>query len=184
MKPDLTDALTGARSLLGWKLIHDSPDGLTSGYIVETESYDMNDAASHAFGGERVSNSALFRPAGTMYVYFTYGMHYCFNIVTGREGEGQGVLIRAIEPVEGLDLMKKRRNRQDVKQLTNGPAKLVQAMGINKSFNGKSVWQGGIRLEPGKTPEHITQTTRIGISKAVDLPWRYYVTDSAYISKR
>jgi len=183
-KLDLSNSLSGAKSLLGWKLIHDSPEGLTAGYIVETESYDMLDAASHAYGGERIRNSSLFRQAGTTYVYFTYGMHYCFNIVTGKEGHGQGVLIRALEPCEGIDLMMARRRIDDISKLTNGPAKLVQAMGITKAHNGSSIFRGPISLEPGITPAGIVQTTRVGISKATELPWRFYVEESPYVSKK
>lgn len=183
-KLDLSDALSGAKSLLGWKLIHDSPEGLTAGFIVETESYDMLDAASHAYGGERVRNSSLFRAAGTIYVYFTYGMHYCFNIATGQEGQGQGVLIRALEPCEGIELMRFRRRTDDITKLTNGPAKLVQAMGISKTHNGSSVFDGSIRLESGIFPGSIVQTTRVGITKAMELPWRFYIKESPYVSRK
>jgi len=184
MLPDLTDALTGARALLGWKLIHDSPEGLTSGYIVETEAYTEEDPASHAYGGKRLRNAYLFHASGTLYVYFTYGMHYCFNIVTGEENRGQGVLIRAVEPVEGIELMKKRRGLNNVSQLTNGPAKLVQALGITKDHGGTTLYEGNIRLEPGFTPKEIVQTTRVGIKKAVDQPWRFYVRNNPYVSRK
>lgn len=184
MLPDLSDCLLAAKALLGWKLIHDSPEGgMTAGYIVETEAYNQEDPASHAYGGKRIANAALFAPAGTIYVYFTYGMHYCFNIVTGNLGHGQGVLIRALQPVDGLELMKHRRKRQDEKNLCNGPAKLVQAMGITKAYGGTKLNQGAIRLEPGVTPELIVQTTRIGISKAVDQPWRFYIAENQFVSK-
>jgi DNA-3-methyladenine glycosylase len=183
-EPDLSSALTGAKSLLGWKLVHKHPEGLTAGYIVETEAYDMEDAASHAFGGERVRNSSLFREAGTVYVYFTYGMHYCFNIVTGAEGHGQGVLIRALQPIDGIELMKKRRFTDDERNLCNGPAKLVQAMGITKTDNGTTLKGGRLRLEPGFNPAQITQTKRVGITKNIDHAWRFYVKDSPYISRK
>lgn len=184
MKLDLSDSLVGARSLLGWKLIHSTDQGTTAGIIVETEAYHMDDEASHAYGGERVRNGPLFRPQGTIYVYFTYGMHYCFNIVTGSEGSGQGVLIRALEPVDGLDLMKRRRRQNTLNALCNGPAKLVQAMGVTKELNGKTIWEGQLKLEKGYIPANITQTTRVGISKAANMPWRFYVSNSKYISKR
>lgn len=144
----------------------------------------MEDAASHTYGGERPRNSSMFRTAGTVYVYFTYGMHYCVNIVTGSEGHGQGVLIRALEPTLGLDLMKMRRGIQDEQNLTNGPAKLVQALGITKLHNGTDIYGGLLRLEQGFTPAKIVQTTRVGISKAVDVPWRFYVAGSAYVSRK
>lgn len=184
MKPNLEDSFIGAKALLGWRLVRYSSEGMTAGIIVETESYHMDDAASHAYGGERIRNSSLFRSAGTIYIYFTYGMHYCFNIVTGEEGSGQGVLIRALEPTEGIDLMKQRRMKPNERDLCNGPAKLVQAMGITKDLNGKSLSDGIISLEPGIKPKHITQTTRVGISKAKDNPWRFYITDSTHVSVR
>lgn len=182
--PDLTDALTGARSLLGWKLVHDTPEGRVAGFIVETEAYDMMDAASHAFGGEKVRNKPLFMNAGTIYVYFTYGMHYCFNIVTGGVGQGQGVLIRALEPTEGIEIMKARRKTESALNLCSGPAKLVQALGITKSDNGTSIFKNNISLQPGFKPTEVTEATRVGISKAKDILWRFYISDNPYISRR
>lgn len=183
MKPDLSDSLAAAKDLLGWKLVYESPEGRTAGYIVETEAYSQEDPASHAFGGKRVANAALFEPAGTVYVYFTYGMHYCFNIATGVKDHGEGVLIRALQPTDGLDLMKMRRNTYDEKNLCNGPAKLVQAMGITKLHGGTRLNEGVIRLQPGIAPELVVQTTRIGISKAVDQPWRFYIADNPFVSR-
>ena len=182
-QPDLSDSLVAARSLLGWELIHDSPEGTTSGYIVETEAYDMDDPASHAFGGPRKRNAAMFEAAGTVYVYFTYGVHFCMNIVTGQKGHGQGVLIRALEPLEGLELMKQRRGIADIAQLTNGPAKLAKAMGIGMEHGGSSLGVGPICLEPGIEVQETVQTTRVGISKAIDQPWRFYVAHNTYVSK-
>lgn len=181
--PDLGDALRAAKSLLGWRLVHDSPEGRTAGIIVETEAYTMEDPASHTYGGPSARNAAMFEAAGTLYVYFTYGMHYCVNIVTGPIGQGQAVLIRALEPVEGLELMQSRRAMQDIKKLTNGPAKLVQAMGITKGHYGSHISSGPLFLEPGAQPAEIIQTTRIGISKAIDKPWRFYAAGSPWLSK-
>lgn len=181
--PNLSGSLLGARSLLGWKLVHESSDGITSGYIVETESYDMHDPASHAYGGLRKRNAAMYEEAGTVYVYFTYGMHYCMNIVTGSKGHGQGVLIRALQPLEGIELMKKRRGLSDERQLTNGPAKLAQAMGIHMRHGGMKIGASELRLEPGIEVHEVVQTTRIGISKAVDQPWRFYIAHNPYVSK-
>lgn len=184
MLPDLSDSVAAAKNLLGWKLVHNSPDGLTSGYIVETEAYTMEDPASHAFMGPTARNAAMFDEAGTIYIYFTYGMHYCVNIVTGPAGHGQGVLLRAIEPVDGIDIMKRRRGVESMVQLTNGPAKLVQAMGITKPDHyGKHITKGGLYLEPGFVPHQIVQTTRVGIKKAVDQPWRFYISGSQFVSK-
>jgi DNA-3-methyladenine glycosylase len=183
MLPDLSDALVAAQNLLGWKLIHDSPDGVTTGYIVETEAYTMEDPASHTYGGQTVRNAAMFEPAGTVYVYFTYGMHYCVNIVTGPKGHGQAVLLRALEPLEGIELMKQRRGIDKVEQLTNGPAKLVQALGITKAHYGTHLDSGTLRLEPGFRPEEIVQATRIGIKKAIEQPWRFYIAGNKFVSK-
>jgi DNA-3-methyladenine glycosylase len=184
MKPDLSDSLTAAKNLLGWKLVHKSSEGVTSGYIVETEAYDMADPASHSYGGMRVRNAPMYEAAGMVYVYFTYGMHYCMNIVTGSKGHGQAVLIRALEPVAGIELMKKRRGIDGMKQLANGPAKLAQAMGIDRSLNGVRLEENGLFLESGVEVGEVVQTTRIGISKAVDHPWRFYIAGSPYVSKR
>lgn len=180
---DLSDAITAAQGLLGWKLVHESSEGVTSGYIVETEAYSMEDPASHTYRGETIRNRAMFQEAGTVYVYFTYGMHYCANIVTGAKGHGQGVLLRALEPVDGIELMTRRRGLSDTARLTNGPAKLVQAMGITKEHNGTHLDRGRLRLEPGIRPSEIIQTTRIGIKKAVDQPWRFYIKDNAFVSR-
>lgn len=184
MQPDLSDAVTAAKLLLGWKLVHYSPQGITSGYIVETEAYDMSESASHSYGGLRARNAPMYKRAGTVYVYFIYGMHYCMNIVTGPTDHGQAVLIRALEPVEGIELMKQRRGVESLKNLTNGPAKLAQALGINKDQNAIHLDDGIISLEPGITPPKVIQTTRIGISKAVDHPWRFYVANNPYVSAR
>ncbi len=180
----LTEALQAAPDLLGYRLVHESDDGLTSGIIVETEAYTAEDPASHTFRGPTARNAVMFGPAGHAYIYFTYGMHYCFNVVTGKDGQGQGVLIRALEPIEGISLMKQRRSIEDERQLTNGPAKLVQSMGIAKADYGANLLDGGkLRLEPGIKPSKISQTKRVGIKQAVDHPWRFYISDNPYISK-
>lgn len=184
MEPNLSDALNAAKSLLGWKLVHESSDGVTSGYIVETEAYTQNDLASHARNGQNLRNAAMFGPAGTIYVYFSYGIHYCMNIVTAEAGKGEAVLIRAIEPIEGIEIMKKRRGVDVVENLTNGPAKLVQAMGITKIHNNTNIDDGSVRIEQGIVPSEIVQSTRIGISRAVDHPWRFFIKDNPFVSHR
>lgn len=181
----LNNALNAAKDLLGYKLVHETAEGLTAGIIVETEAYRSDDPASHTYRGQTARNAVMFGPAGGAYVYFTYGMHYCFNVVTGPEGDGQAVLIRALEPTEGIELMKKRRLMDDLHQLTNGPAKLVQAMGISKSDYGANLLNGGkLRIEPGIKPDKITRTTRIGIKQAIEHPWRFYITGSQFVSKK
>lgn len=179
------DALTAAREMLGWELVHDSPEGITGGYIVETEAYMAEDEASHAFRGETVRNKIMFGPAGFLYVYFTYGMHYCVNIVTGSTGHGEAVLIRSLQPTRGIELMRQRRNRYHELQLASGPGKLAQAMGINRTHNGAALHIGSeFQLIPGIKPARITQATRVGITRAVEKPWRLYVTNNPYISRR
>lgn len=176
-------ALHAAPLLLGQKLIHHTSEGVTSGYIVEVEVYTSQDAASHTYRGETTRNKAMFMGAGTIYVYFTYGMHYCCNIVAGPAGSGQGILIRALEPVEGIALMRQRRGTVTDRNLTNGPAKLAQAMGITKALDQKSLHDATLWLGDGVVPGEIVQTTRIGIKQAIDMPWRFYVAGNPYVSK-
>jgi DNA-3-methyladenine glycosylase len=181
--PDLSDAIAAARQLIGWKLVTSSPEGITAGIIVETEAYVMSDPASHAFGGPKQRNLPMFKDAGTIYVYFTYGMHYCVNIVTGSSGDGQAVLIRALQPTEGMELMMARRNINNPLQLASGPAKLTQALGITIADNDQQLG-GHIRIEPGIQVDGIVATTRVGISKNVEKDWRFFVENNPYISKR
>lgn len=152
--------------------------------IVETEAYDQADAASHSFKGQTPRNSVMFGPAGHLYVYFTYGMHYCCNIVTEPEGNGSAVLIRAVEPLDGLATMESLRTKEG-HGLTNGPAKLCQALAIDKSLNGHDLTALPLRLriKPPLDTASITTTTRIGIRHGTDAPWRFYITDSPYVSK-
>lgn len=174
-----------AQDLLGCILVHESAEGITSGIIVETEAYSQEDAASHTFKGETPRTKAMFGPGGRAYIYFTYGMHYCFNVVSGQAGHGQGVLIRALQPKEGIDLMKERRQKNAEKELCNGPAKLVQAMGISMTDYGKPLFEGSLYIvgrESGVVPQ-IVNGPRVGISRAKDVPWRFWIKDNTYISK-
>jgi DNA-3-methyladenine glycosylase len=152
--------------------------------IVETEAYDQTDVASHSYRGETERTRVMFGEYGHLYVYFTYGMHYCANIVTGPKGHGAGVLIRAVEPIDGLNFIENRRGKNGV-TVTNGPAKLCQALGIDKSMNGHDLRSGALQLiEQSALPDNmIVQTTRIGISQGKDVPWRFYITDNPYVSK-
>jgi DNA-3-methyladenine glycosylase len=172
-----------AQELLGCRLVHESLDGVTAGIIVETEAYSQEDAASHSYKGETARTKAMFGPGGHAYIYFTYGMHYCFNVVSGEAGHGQGVLIRALQPVEGIELMKQRRGKEQVRELCNGPAKLVQAMGISKADYGKPLFQGDLYIQGRHETElRIESGPRVGISKAVDVPWRFWIKDSRFVS--
>ena len=177
-----TNTIKTAKELLGCYLIHETAEGIIKGMIVETEAYLSDDPAAHSFNGKTLRNSPMFGKPGTAYVYFTYGMHYCFNVVTNVEGVGEAVLIRAVQPVEGIGLMKQRRNREDIKQLCNGPAKLVQAFGITKENNFQSLDKGSLRIEKGIEPEEIIATTRVGISKAKEEKLRFYIKDNGFLS--
>lgn len=173
-----------ARRLLGCVLERQVDGQTVRVRIVEAEAYDQDDEASHAFGGERQRNATMFRPAGRLYVYFTYGMHYCCNVVTGQEGHGSGVLIRAAEPLTNRDLLEARRGLSGA-SVTNGPAKLCQALGIDLAMNGHDLSLPPLRLETGllRPSESLISSPRIGISKAKDAHRRFYILDNPYVSK-
>lgn len=182
----LGDPTEVAQRLLGCFIVREFSRGEKAVVrIVETESYDETDPASHAFGGVRARNAVMFGPSGHFYVYFTYGMHYCCNIVTGQTGTGSGVLIRAAEPIHGTELIEMYRGKTGT-QVTNGPAKLCQALQIDRSFNGHDARQSPLRLFAGPPvpKDDIITTTRIGISKAKDEPRRFYIASSPYVSVR
>lgn len=174
-----------APKLLGCELVR-TIDGRTIRVkIVEVEAYDQSDEASHTFRGETKRNHVMFGAYGHLYVYFTYGMHYCGNIVTGPAGHGAGVLVRAVEPIEGIDIIERNRGGKIGVVLTNGPAKWTKALGISMQMGGHDLTLQPLKLivkEP-LPKSQITQTTRIGISRAKDTPWRFYITDNPYISK-
>lgn len=174
-----------AKRLLGCVLVREIDGVQLMGTIVETEAYHQTDAASHSYKGRTARTAVMFGPPGHVYVYFTYGMHYCMNVVTGPEGEGSAVLIRAIEPLKGLPLMRQNRHNRPDAQLTNGPAKVCQALAIDKTWNGHSLQKAPLRLlvKPSIAASSIVQTTRIGISQAVDRPWRFYIAGNPFVSK-
>lgn len=173
-----------AQALLGCELVHKTKEGTTAGIIVETESYHQTDEASHSFKYKSGRNKVMFGPSGHTYVYFTYGMHWCFNVVAEPAGIGAAVLIRALEPTQGIELMKKRRGKDDESQLCNGPAKLVQAMGISKADYGKPLYKGDSHItKPKLKGFKISCGPRIGISKAKDTPWRFWIKDNKFVSR-
>jgi DNA-3-methyladenine glycosylase len=151
--------------------------------IVETEAYDETDVASHSYRGRTPRTDVMFGPAGHLYVYFTYGMHYCCNVVVGGEGHGAAVLIRAVEPLDGIGIIEERRGKSGP-DATNGPAKLCAALGVNKTLNGHDLATEPLKLieQPSLPKSAITQTTRIGLSKGKDVPWRFYITGNPYVS--
>lgn len=168
-----------ARELLGKYIVFNSLNGEIIGEIIETEAYLKDDPASHSYLGKTKRNSAMFEKAGTSYVYFTYGMYYCFNIVTNVLGVGEAVLIRAIKPVSGIEIMKKNRGFIDEKKLVNGPAKFTMAFGLDKGHNGLNLLNplGKLRLvESGiKLKREIKTSERIGISKGKEKMWRFWI---------
>lgn len=153
--------------------------------IVETEAYDQEDEASHAYLGPTDRNKTMFGESGHLYVYFTYGMHYCCNIVTGPAGHGSGVLIRAVEPLSGVELIEQRR-RVVGKNTTNGPAKLCQALDIDFQLKGHDLREPPLQLFSGPltASELVQSSSRIGISKAKNRLRRFYIKDNAYVSKK
>jgi DNA-3-methyladenine glycosylase len=208
LKPDIQQivklpSLQAAPLLLGCYLTRMTPDGPIKVKIVETEAYHQDDPASHSFRGLTPRTAPMFQAGGHLYVYFTYGMHYCFNIVTGPEGVGEGVLIRAAEPINGVKIMQNNRGMRDIKNLTNGPGKLAQAMGISDtSLSGKLLnpdkkllnklsnsygasKYADIWLEEGEEVKRqaIIAGPRIGIRRAAANPWRFYVKGNPFVSR-
>ena len=170
-----------AVDLLGCVLVHDSPEGRTSGVIVETEAYRPEDPACHAYKGPTMRNRTIFSPPGLAYVYLSYGIHRLLNLVCEDEGVGSAVLIRALRPLEGEDLMAQRRGKG--KGLCDGPGKLTQALGIDLAYDGHDLTGGRLTVNWGEAPEgEIVSTTRIGISRGTDLPWRYLVLEDPNVS--
>ena len=176
-----------ARDLLGAMLSCETPDGVASGRIVETEAYlGEQDGACHAAVGRTPRTEGLYGDPGTAYVYFTYGMHWCANAVTRRAGLPSAVLIRALEPLEGLELMARRRpNAADARDFANGPAKLCAALGITGALNGVPLRRSRLTIHRGITipSREVATTPRIGITKAVDWPLRWVWTESEYLSR-
>ena len=171
-----------ARDLIGCTLRH----GNCAGRIVEAESYHQSEPASHAYAGLTPRTRTLFGPPGRAYVYRSYGIHACLNAVVEEDGVGAAVLIRALEPLEGLDLMRARRRLERAEDLCSGPGKLTQALGIWLDLDGTSLIDGPITVEPRppdvREPE-IVVGARIGITKAADLPWRFCDASSRYVSR-
>ena len=171
-----------AQQLIGVELLIDG----VGGRIVETEAYDMLDAASHSFGGPTERNGAMFGHPGHAYVYRSYGIHWCLNFVCREHGHGAGVLIRALEPLVGLDQMRARRGLDDPRLLCSGPGKLCQALDVTRAHNGMALNAAPFALsapDSSVSPVALVDGPRIGISKAMDLPWRFGLAGSRFVSR-
>ena len=174
-----------AEELLGKYLVVKKGGHLLSGKIVETEAYDgFKDPASHAHRGMTPRNQTMFGPPGYAYVHLTYGMHHCLNLVTQKEGYPAAVLIRALEPAEGIELMKRRRGRRKLRDLTSGPAKLCQALGVDRRLNGADLLSDVIFVEDrGEAPRRIIRSGRIGVNEGTEKKWRFYLDSSEFVSR-
>lgn len=181
--------VTVARQLLGKVLVRRKGRTTIEGLIVEVEAYNgTDDPASHAFKGRTPRNEVMFREGGVLYVYFTYGMHFCANVVTGNEGEGCAVLLRAVEPLEGIPAMARHRGKpaSALRELCSGPAKLCQAFRIGKDENGTDLAGDEIWIEDRGTivlPNQIIATPRIGISQGKDKLWRFGLEGNPFLSR-
>lgn len=170
-----------AVDILGCVLVHETAKGLTSGVIVETEAYRPEDPACHAYKGPTMRNRSIFGRPGIAYVYLSYGIHKLLNVVCEGEGVGSAVLIRALRPLEGLEMMRERRKRE--MDLCNGPGRLTQALNIELAHDGTELTEPPLYIKRGDAPEgEILATTRIGISRGTELPWRYLVEGERDIS--
>lgn len=189
------DTLTVAKELLGKYLIHNSLNGRTIGKIVEVEAYiGPKDKAAHSYNGRKTKRTeVMFGSGGHAYIYQVYGLYFCFNVVTQKVGMPEAVLIRALEPVEGLELMAKRRgsfelNYNNIKRLTNGPSRLCQAMGINRSLYGEDLCKNRLFIAEGDSKQKfgIVATPRINIDYAEEAKnylWRFFIKGNEFVSK-
>ena len=188
-----------AKDLVGMRLVRIFDSKRISGIILETEAYDgENDLACHARIGKTKRNAVMFGEPGHAYVYFTYGMHFCANVVTGNEGTGEAVLIRAVEPLAGIEVMKINRygsnkslnlqslNRKSFINLTNGPAKFCQAFGIERKENGTDLLDSEISITEGESilSKYIKRSSRIGIQQGVEKNWRFFIRGNQWLSKK
>lgn len=186
----LRPALELAPALLGKRLVHETPEGRTAGIIVETEAYvGPEDDGAHSRGGKPTARTAVqFGPGGRAYVFGIYGLHWCFNAVANAPGKPEAVLVRALEPAEGLALMAQRRGTGRPEALCSGPGKLCQALGITRDQYGLDLCQGPLRIEPGEDlpPERVLVSPRVNIDYAVhyrDRLWRFMIKDSPWVSR-
>ena len=168
-----------APGLIGWTLLVDG----VGGRIVEVEAYEETDPASHSFGGPRGRNVVMFGPAGYLYVYRSYGIHWCANIVCGASGHGAGALLRALEPTHGVDEVRSRRGPVPDRLLCSGPGRLTQALGLTGADNGARLGPPRFSLAPPDRAADVVRTPRIGITRATEVEWRYVEAGSSWSSR-
>jgi DNA-3-methyladenine glycosylase len=168
-----------APALIGWAFLVDG----VGGTIVEVEAYREDDPASHSYGGPRGRNVIMFGPPAHLYVYRSYGIHWCANIVCEPEGAGAAVLLRALEPTDGLEAMRARRRVEDTRVLCAGPGRLAQALGITGAHNGLPLEGTPFELRPPRVPVEVAVSRRVGITRAPDQPWRYLAAGSRFVSR-
>lgn len=175
-----------ARHLLGRELVEVRGASLVVARIVEAEAYQQDDPASHSYRGRTARTEVMFGPPGHLYVYFSYGVHWCMNVVTGRHGEGSAVLLRAAEPLEGLDVMRARRGGASARLLCAGPGRLTRALAVDRSLNGMDLvagdqlWIGRGRPVPD---DHVVVSERVGVTVARDRPWRFFESGNPFVSR-
>ncbi|HEX4745936.1 MAG TPA: DNA-3-methyladenine glycosylase [Gaiellaceae bacterium] len=183
MRPTLAffarDARSLAHDLIGWTLLVDGVGGV----IVETEAYEPDDPASHSFAGKTRRNATMFGPPGRLYVYRSYGIHWCANVVCAEDGVGAAVLLRALEPTAGIERMRARRGLDDVRLLAAGPGRLTQALAITAAHDGYDLGSSAFLLEPPTAPVDVVCSPRVGITRAAELPWRYTLAGSSFVSR-
>lgn len=169
-----------ARALIGCTLLVDGIGGV----VVETEAYDADDAASHSFNGLTPRNAPMFGPPGRVYVYLSYGLHWCLNVVCREAGHGAAVLIRALEPTHGLEVMRDRRGMHDIHRLAAGPGRVGQALAVDRSFNDLAFDAPPFELIEARVPQDLEVGVRIGTTKATGHPWRFGLVGSRFHSHR
>jgi len=173
------DVNEAARALVGWTLLVDG----VGGTIVEVEAYDHDDPAAHGFRGRTERNASMFGPAGHAYVYRSYGIHWCLNLVCGPVDVPAAVLVRALEPTHGLDAMRSRRGLADERLLCAGPGRLCQALGVTRAHDGLALDEPPFEVRPPDAPLDVAVAMRIGITRAAELPWRYVARGSRFLSR-
>jgi DNA-3-methyladenine glycosylase len=168
-----------AHDMIGMIILVDNVGGI----VIETEAYDRDDPASHSFKGRTARNASMFGPPGHVYVYRSYGLHWCLNVVCGAEPLGSAVLIRALEPTAGIHIMRERRGTQDVRKLCSGPGRLCQALGVTGALDGCPLDQPPFTIEGRPEKPRVIAGRRVGITRGVETPWRFSLSGSPFLSR-